>query len=178
MFKKPILYTLSSCCFLFFSQASAQDVLWEKFEKALTSAYGVENFETTEIEVPESLKGKLSVEMYDKNLFKVNSSGKLLGFAYLGEAASMKRMFDYVVFFDKNLIIKKSKVLIYREDFGRQIGTRRWLSQFDGKGPQSDLEYGKNIAAISGATISASSMTRAVNAVLESIALLQKENLL
>jgi hypothetical protein len=165
--------------FLFMGNLTyAQDVLQQKFHKAVESAYETGDFELEEITVPENLASQMKVEMNHENLFKILSGKKLLGYAYLGEAASMKRMFDYAVFFDEDLIIKKSKVLIYREDFGRQIGTRRWLGQFEGMGPKSKPRYGQDIAAISGATISASSMTRAVNGVLESVALLQKGGIL
>lgn len=174
MSKKIIFVVLLFVCFSF----SSEDGLMEKFRGAIANAYGTENFELEEIMVPAETVEKLSVEMNQENLFKITTEGKLLGFAYLGEAPSKKRMFDYAVFFDTNFIIKKSKVLIYREDYGRQIGTRRWLAQFDGMTPESEIEYGKNISGISGATISATSMTRSVNGVLKSIAILQKEGVL
>ena len=83
-----------------------------------------------------------------------------------------------MVMFDNDLIIKKSKVLIYRENYGQQIGTQRWLKQFIGMSPSSEVNYGENVAAISGATISASSMARAVNRVLITMKILQEENML
>lgn len=156
----------------------AQDALQQKFHKEIESAFEIEDFQLKEIKVPGNLKDQMKVEVNNENLFQILSQDQLLGYAYLGEAESMKEMFDYVVFFDKGLIVKKSKVLIYREDFGRQIGTRRWLSQFDGMNSASNPQYGEDIAAISGATISASSMTRAMNGVLKSLAVLQKNGVL
>lgn len=161
-----------------FLSAQSQDNLMIKFHDAAANTYETENFEMEEISVPAEMREKLPVEIGSKNLFRIKSDGKIIGHAYLGEAPSKKRMFDYAVFFDENLIIKKSKVLIYREDFGRQIGTRRWLSQFDGMAAGAQIEYGKDIAAISGATISATSMTRAINDVLKSIAILRQEGIL
>ncbi|MFD2432290.1 FMN-binding protein [Mesonia maritima] len=96
----------------------------------------------------------------------------------MGTAPSKKKEFEYVVLFDEYFIIKKSKVLIYRENYGLQIGTQRWLKQFIGISPKDEIVYGENIAAISGATISASSMTRAVNKVLKTIELLQQKEIL
>ena len=64
------------------------------------------------------------------------------------------------------LIIKKVNVLVYREDYGGEIGSNRWLKQFVGKARTTELVVGKNIAAISGATISVYSMTNAVNQLL------------
>jgi len=64
------------------------------------------------------------------------------------------------------------KVLIYREDYGGEIGSKRWLKQFVGKSLNDELNVGQNIKAISGATISVNAMTTAVNNVLKSVKIL------
>ena len=79
--------------------------------------------------------------------------------------------------FDTALIIKKSKLLAYREDYGAEIGSKRWLKQFIGLNSSSTIQYGNEIVPISGATISARSMTVAINNLLQSIAVLQQENI-
>ena len=100
------------------------------------------------------------------NFYKIFNSGQLLGFAFIGTAPSKTDTFEYLVVFDQNLIIKKVNVLVYREDYGGEIGSNRWLKQFVGKARTTELVVGKNIAAISGATISVYSMTNAVNQLL------------
>ena len=98
-----------------------------------------------------------------------------LGYGYIGNAPSKTASFDYLVLFDENFIITKSKVLIYREEYGGEIGSKRWLRQFTGKTTTSaELKYNENIIPISGATISVRSMTRAMNELLQSIAILQE----
>jgi len=69
----------------------------------------------------------------------------------------------------------KSKVLVYREDYGGEIGSKRWLKQFIGKTHGDSLIYGDNIVAIAGATISVRSMTQAINDVLASIKILHEK---
>ena len=104
------------------------------------------------------------------HLYPILTTGQeLLGYAFLGYAPSKTDTFDYLVVFDSEFIIKNIKVLVYREDYGGEIGSKRWLRQFIGKDPQTRFEYGQNIAAISGATISVQSMTRAVNSLLSNI---------
>ena len=103
------------------------------------------------------------------NFYKVFDSDQLLGFAFIGTAPSKTDTFEYLVVFDQSLIIKKVNVLVYREDYGGEIGSNRWLKQFVGKTRSSELAVGKNIAAISGATISVYSMTNAVNQLLDEI---------
>ena len=100
------------------------------------------------------------------NFYQIFDSGQLLGFAFIGTAPSKTDTFEYLVVFDLSLIIKKVNVLVYREDYGGEIGSNRWLKQFVGKARTTELVVGKNIAAISGATISVYSMTNAVNQLL------------
>ena len=100
------------------------------------------------------------------DFYKIFDSDQLLGYAFIGTAPSKTDTFEYLVVFDSSLIIKKVNVLVYREDYGGEIGSKRWLRQFVGKARSTDLAVGKNIAAISGATISVYSMTNAVNQLL------------
>ena len=100
------------------------------------------------------------------NFYKVFDSGQLLGFAFIGTAPSKTDTFEYLVIFDQSFIIKKVNVLVYREDYGGEIGSNRWLKQFVGKARSAELVVGNNIAAISGATISVYSMTNTVNKLL------------
>ena len=87
-------------------------------------------------------------------------------------------MFDYLILLDTDLIIKKAKVLVYREDYGGEIGSRRWLKQFIGKSSSENLKYEKEIIAISGATISARAMTVAINTFLKNTTILKENNIL
>lgn len=100
------------------------------------------------------------------NFYKIIDSDSLLGYAFIGTAPSKTDTFEYLVVFDPSLIVKKVNVLVYREDYGGEIGSNRWLKQFVGKARSTELTVGKNIAAISGATISVYSMTNAVNHLL------------
>lgn len=105
---------------------------------------------------------------YEEDLiFRIKDlKSTVVGFAYVGKAKSKIALFDYVVIFDKNLIITQVKVLIYREDHGGEISSKRWLQQFLGFEKNQTIIYKKDIAGISGATISAYSLTLAVNNVL------------
>ena len=70
-------------------------------------------------------------------------------------------------------------MLVYREEYGGEIGSKRWLKQFVGTAASGKkLEYNEDIIPISGATISVQSMTRAINDLLKSIALLHQKSLL
>lgn len=103
-------------------------------------------------------------------LYRVMHQEDLLGYAYLGEAPSKTDTFEYLVVFDADFAVKKTKVLVYREDYGGEIGSKRWLKQFLNKTPIDRFAYRQNIAAISGATISVKSMTDAMNNLMISLA--------
>ena len=76
-----------------------------------------------------------------KNHFYEVFSGKVrMGYIYVDQAPSMKNVFDYIVLFSPELEIVKVKVLIYREKHGRQIGTKRWLIQFNGMIPNDHTQ--------------------------------------
>ncbi|MDG1812103.1 MAG: FMN-binding protein [Polaribacter sp.] len=120
---------------------------------------------------------KLKVHKSDQ-FFIIEKDNQLIGYAYLGKAPSKTDEFDYLILIDKDLIIKKTKVLIYREDYGGEIGSKRWLKQFIGKSNIDRLYYEKDIMAISGATISARSMTIAINTFLKNITILKENNIL
>lgn len=176
MFKKLIFVIVVG----FFSSAFLiPERVVKKADKVIEKFYDIENFSKENYSFSEETnKGTLS-EFRKDNLFKINSEGELLGYGYIGNAPSKTATFDYLVLFDKDLIITKSKVLVYREEYGGEIGSKRWLKQFIGISSASEeLIYNEDIIPISGATISVQSMTKAMNELLKSINLLQESNLL
>ncbi|NDV16827.1 FMN-binding protein [Muricauda sp. TY007] len=149
------------------------DRLQEKINSAIQGTFEVEDFSMDLMEVKPDLNGQTPSELGGDNLFEITSDGTSIGYVYVGVAPSLKKTFDYVVLFTPELSVKKSKILIYREDHGRQVGSQRWLKQFIGKKSGETLVYGEDIDGISGATVSAKSMTLAVSNVLESIQVLK-----
>ena len=69
--------------------------------------------------------------------------------------------FDYIILFDSDLTIVKMAVVDYPGDYGYEITSKGWLKQFIGYNGTT-LRYGKEVDAISGATISANSLTEDV----------------
>jgi len=148
--------------------------LQKKVKKEIKTAFDVEVFSLEPIQISDTLNSQLKTKISGKNFYKILSDKNLLGYAFIDKAPSKVDMFDYLVLFDKDLIIKKAKVLIYREDYGGEIGSKRWLRQFIGKTTNDKLIYKKDIIAISGATISANSMTVAINNLLKTIRILHQ----
>lgn len=152
------------------------EALEGKINKALYAIYETNDFQFTQ---QNQLAGN-SIEgvNLESNLYKVFVADELKGYIYVSKAPSMKNVFDYLVLFNKNLSIEKAKVLIYREQHGRQIGTARWLSQFKGLETEDRPVLSENIDGISGATISATSMTKAINNLLKALDIVKIQGLL
>ena len=80
---------------------------------------------------------------------------KIVGYSCIEQASSKHDKFEFVVIYDADLNILQVKVLLYREDYGYEIKSKRWLKQFI-------TRETREVQAISGATISVNSLKRAV----------------
>lgn len=145
----------------------------KRIDKEILIVFDIESYSKEVIIVDQGINNELKIDFNNDNFYKIRSGGDLVGYFYYGKALSKADQFDFVVIFDYNLIIKKIKVLAYREDYGGEISSKRWLRQFNDLTIEDTVKYNKDIKAISGATISAKSMTNAVNDILISLTILQ-----
>lgn len=152
--------------------------LQKKVDKVITSTFEVEEFSLNAKVIAIEVAKELPSDFGADNFFEVKSSDELLGYAYVAKAPSKTAKYDYLVLFDSKLTIVKAKVLIYREEYGGEIGSKRWLRQFIGKTKDDEFRYGDNIDAISGATISVRSMTNAMNDLMQSLKILNTKGIL
>ena len=153
------------------SAAVPQRVM-KKADKEISKFYEIKEFTKESIIISKENNDATTSEFGADNFFKVTHDDEFIGYAYIGNAPSKTATFDYLVLFDKDFIVTKSKVLIYREEYGGEIGSKRWLKQFIGKSEGDKVVHGQDIIAIAGATISTTSMTRAMNNLFESLKVL------
>jgi len=163
---------------LFVGSFSTSDRTMKKANKEISKFYEVENFSKEALIISKEDNKATPSDFKHDNFFKVIKNDKFLGYAYIGNAPSKTATFDYLVLFDKDFIVTKSKVLIYREEYGGEIGSKRWLKQFIGKKEGDNVLHGQDIIAIAGATISTTSMTRAMNSLFESLKILNSKDAL
>lgn len=147
-------------------------------KKEIKTVFNIENYTKDTVNISTEINNTLPLKINSNNFFEIHNEENKLGYYYLGKAFGKADYFDFIVIFDKNLIVSKIKMLVYREDHGGEIGSRRWLKQFIGKTFTSKLKYQKDIAAISGATISAKSMTNEINKLLKTIAILNNKEII
>jgi hypothetical protein len=102
-----------------------------------------------------------------QGVFEIQLPNSQKGFLVLAKARSKFENFDYAVYYDQNMVIKAVRVLQYREDYGGEIGSKRWLRQFDGKTAESPITVDNDIQGISGATISYLAITKGVKSITQ-----------
>ncbi len=151
---------------------TVSDKIAALIQKEIKTVFKIESFSKQSVLIYKELNETLPLKITESNFFKIKSNDTFLGYYYLGQAYGKAANFDFMVIFNKDLIVSKVKILVYREDHGGEVGSKRWLKQFIGKSTAMDLKYQKDIAAISGATISAKSMTNEVNKLFKTIAIL------
>lgn len=89
-------------------------------------------------------------------------------YAVFTESKGRYDLFDYLVITDHEGTVEKVQVIKYRSEHGGEIASRKWLSQFENY-QGGELQYGEDISAISGATLSAGSITRDMQKVVNSL---------
>ena len=171
-------YILISCFAFFLVGSGLTKKIQKKVDREIESTYEVTEFYLESMALEAKFTSKLPSKFGPDNFFRIINNQTLLGYAYVAKAPSKTAQFDYLILLDKNLVVKKAKVLIYREEYGGEIGSKRWLKQFVGKTPKDEIRYQQDIVAIAGATISVRSMTNAINDLLQSLEILQSKRAL
>jgi len=86
--------------------------------------------------------------------------------------------FDYFILFDADFAVELTRIYNYAATHGHEVAAKGWLKQFAGFNGTDTLEVGKNIDAISGATISVYGITLDVQMKTEILKDLQSLDLL
>lgn len=96
-------------------------------------------------------------------IFYVARSGESIdGYAIFDREIGQHEYIDLATFFDCDGRVTRVEVVAYREPYGDGIRSKRFRSQFLGKEAKSGYRPGHDIDVISGATLSARAMAKAV----------------
>ena len=149
---------------------------YKKINKTIANLWEGKEVVKTTINLTENQRKTFLIG--NNELYSLKENSKLVGYLYLAKAASRSNLIDYMVIFKPDLSILKVKVLIYREEYGGEVGSNRWLKQFIGKSNGESMKFGYDIQNISGATISTRSMTKSLGTVSKNIEQLKLEGAL
>jgi Na+-translocating ferredoxin:NAD+ oxidoreductase RnfG subunit len=98
---------------------------------------------------------------------------RIAGYAVIDQTKGKDQLITYAVVVDEKLSVKGIEILAYREPYGGEVQNQSWLRQFLGKQPEDTLRPGRDIKNITGATISARSVTLGVKKILSLLRLVQ-----
>jgi len=109
---------------------------------------------------------------HDPRVWRATTGGKVLGTFFADAVIGKQEYITYAVALDPEGRVLRVDVLEYREAHGWEIRNERWRAQFTGKSAANPVEIGRDIANISGATLSCRHVTDGVRRLLSLYALL------
>ena len=100
--------------------------------------------------------------------------GTTLGFVVTDDVIGKFELISYAVGVALDGTVKQVEILSYRESHGFEVRLPAWRRQFVGKGSNSALRVGEDIANISGATLSCTHVTDGVRRIVAVLALARR----
>ena len=162
------------------SEASAATVYWE-LPALMTSFFpGADRVSFAKVALSAAERAALAQKMGrpvrgDWTIFIATKAGQVTGYAVVDEVRGMHEPITYATRFTPAGAISRMEVMRYREAYGSEVREQRFLSQFNGKTSASRMLPGRDIAAISGATISSHAVTRGAEQTAAVVALLLQQ---
>ncbi len=95
-------------------------------------------------------------------VLRVTRGDSLLGFAVVRNVRGKDQPITFLVAIDTLDRLRDVDILAYREPYGGEVAYEAWRRQFRGKSAADSLRVGREIRAISGATISVQAVTLGV----------------
>jgi len=103
-----------------------------------------------------------ALEKEEYIFYVARSADRVDGYALFDHEIGQHEYIDFATFFDAAGRVTRVEVVAYREPYGEGIRSKRFRDQFIGKEAESGFRPGHDIDVISGATLSARAMTKAV----------------
>jgi len=115
-------------------------------------------------DIKSKIENKIKQRFYRDKIYYwvIETSGKI-NYALLDNSIGKTMPITYLVIFDHNMGVLNSSIIKYRESYGGEVSGKKWLEQFRGMKYGKMYKFGKEIDGITGATLSASSITKGIN---------------
>lgn len=153
----------ASSCFL---QAGAQAEVLAGRDETLRRVYGdqcqgvprpVTLTASEKVSLEKRLGSRLLTPFCD--LWEIRCHGRLEGMALVDEEMGKHQPITFLIAMDSHSRIKRVEVLVYREKYGGGVRSPRFTSQFNDKSSADPLRVGRDLDAVSGATISSKALS-------------------
>jgi len=135
--------------------AGSEDAASKKLVKLLSKELDAER---SELEV-EKLQNHCFQSEFVEDLSKVYRDQKPSGFVVSAKGKGRHDYFNYLIYYNEDREVELVRVISYYSEHGGEIASKRWqFVGYDG----GELDYGDEVQAISGATISAGSIAAGI----------------
>lgn len=148
---------------------SASDDLFDKAELQIKKILGEKVSVTQSLFIiKEETKRKIENESSQKffrnqiHYWKIYNNQKLTNIAFLDNVYGKALPITFLVILDLDGKVIHTSIIKYREQYGGGVANENWLIQFLGFDSNSNFTIGKEVQGLSGATISANSISRGI----------------
>ncbi len=111
-------------------------------------------------------EGLLSGEMKRANFYRGEKDGKVTGYALIDNEVGKHLPITYIVGISPEGKVTRVEMMVFREVRGWEARERSYLEQFEGKGQEDEMQVGKSIKNVSGATLSCKAFAKGVRRAL------------
>ena len=153
-----IIVTLSA-----FDRVQLSKGSWKKIDKAIAKVWEINAAQKDQLNWSDLSLSKILLNGTETLYLVSNQDSTAVGYMIVSQAPSRYDNFDLMVLYDLDGGILKTDFLVYREDWGGEITSTRWLKQFEGKSAKDQIELNRGIQGISGATVSCRSAVVEIN---------------
>ena len=149
-------------CLINFSWAFSQEQgdLTKKEQKFVKSMFQ-EGSTAEAIELPDQNLALEGTRREGDRIYLIKQQDVVLGYLLSTRAMGRYDYFDYLLAYAPDLTVQGLTITVYRSSHGAAICQKKWLGQFEAYSGEN-LTLGKDIDAVAGATISATSMVKDV----------------
>ena len=114
--------------------------------------------------VKKSIQAKVKQKFFRNQIYywKINI-GEQTHYALMDNTIGKSMPITFLVIFNQDKEVIHSSIIKYREAYGGEISGVNWLAQFLGMKQDSLFVHGREIAGISGATLSVKSFTKGIS---------------
>ena len=118
--------------------------------------------------IKSTVQNQAKQKFYRDKLYywNISTMDSTIAYAFLDNVKGKSMPITFMVILDMRGNIIYSTIIKYREGYGGEVGNKRWLAQFNHYNPDSLYKVGKDIDAISGATISVNSVTKGIQKIV------------
>lgn len=156
-----VLIIFSNLTFAGSIKEETEELIREKLGNSIT-------MEFVKYEIPGDLKKEVEAGARQRfygdfiYIYKIFQNDRLKNIVIVDNVYGKSMPITFMVIYDLNCKINYSGIIKYREQYGGGVKSEDWNEQFEGKDSKSGYEVGKDISAISGATISVNSIARGI----------------